>query len=61
MAIKDFTVTVTPAKIQEFIQRQEQLPEPNQLYIAWLKKQFHLYCEAEVKKADDDSYNKLGG
>ena len=55
MAIKDFTVTVTPAKIQEFIQRQEQLPEPNQLYSAWLKKQFHLYCEAEVKKANDDN------
>ena len=55
MAIKEFKVNVTPAKIQEFIQRQEKLDDPNQLYIAWLKKQFHLYCQAEVKKANDDT------
>lgn len=54
MAIKDFKVNVTPAKIQEFIQRQEQLPEPNKVYIAWLKKQFHLYCKAEVKNGEQD-------
>lgn len=55
MAIKDFTVKVTPAKIQQFIERQEVLEEPNQIYIAWLKKQFHLYCKAEEKKANDDT------
>ena len=49
MAIKETTVKLTPGKILGFIHRQESLPKPNKEYIAWLRKQFIVYCVAEIK------------
>lgn len=43
----------TDQEIEHWIQRQESLDQPCQVYIAWLKKRLTLTCQADVIKRKD--------
>jgi len=40
----------SPQQVRSWINRQRTLPQPNQTYIRWLRKNFRVTVEAEVIK-----------
>lgn len=40
-------------QIRSWINRQRTRPQPSQVYIEWLRSQFRITVQAEVKKAPD--------
>lgn len=40
---------VTPQQLRSWIYRQRTLSNPSPLYIEWLRKQFKITCNGEIK------------
>mgnify|MGYP006266937395 CR=1 FL=1 len=51
----------TPSRqqIRSWINRQRTRPNPSKIYLAWLRTQFRIRCEAEVIKGKIDDKERI--
>lgn len=42
--------TVSRQQLRTWIHRQRTLPNPSPVYLEWLRKNFRVQCQAEIKK-----------
>ena len=52
---------VTPQQLRSWINRQRTLDRPSPLYIEWLRQQFRITCQAEVKNENSNTSNRISG